>query len=107
MKLLNFLKQEDINSKIEEYKNTDGAVLLDVRTPQEVSAERIEGSINIPLDSIDLVETEIPDKKTPLFVHCRSGVRSARAVTYLKQIGYENVINIGGIADYTGKKIRG
>lgn len=44
-----------------------------------------------------------PKKDTPLFVHCLSGGRSGRAVSFLKHEGYTNVKNIGGINGYTGK----
>ena len=42
----------------------------------------------------------ISDKKKPLFVYCRSGARSAKAVEILKRMGYTNVNDIGGILDY-------
>lgn len=102
MGFLDFLKTKDINSFVEEFQNTKGAVLLDVRTPQEVREAKIPGSINIPLDEIATVTDKIPDKSTPLFVHCHSGARSGQAVAFLKKIGYENVTNIGGIMNYTG-----
>jgi len=45
----------------------------------------------------------VDNKDAPLFVHCLSGARSRQAATVLKQMGYTNVTNIGGIADYHGK----
>lgn len=107
MGLLDLLKIKDINEYIEEYEDTSGALLLDVRTPEEYREERIPNSVNIPLDCIESVARKIIDKKTPLFVHCRSGGRSSRAVAILKRMGYSNVYNIGGIMNYAGKKIRG
>ena len=61
------------------------------------------GSRNLPLDEIDKVDSVIKDKNTPLYVHCLSGGRSARAAAYLKDKGYREVHDIGGIGSYRGK----
>jgi len=107
MGIFDFLKPRDINAGVQEFVNTENAVLLDVRTPEEYREERIPDSINIPLDNLQRVVTEISEKSTPLFVHCHSGVRSEQAVVILKRMGYTNIINIGGIMNYNGKKERG
>lgn len=107
MGILDFFKAKNINEGVEEFINTEKAVLLDVRTPQEYREERIPYSINIPLDSLQRVVTEISEKSTPLFVHCHSGVRSGQAVLLLKRMGYTNIVNIGGIMNYKGKKESG
>ncbi len=93
----------DINRGVDEWKKTPGAVLLDVRTPDEYSQGRIPGSLNIPLQEIQGAPGSIPDKGTPLFVYCLSGARSSQAVHALKQMGYQNVTSIGGISRYHGK----
>ncbi|MBR6500417.1 MAG: rhodanese-like domain-containing protein, partial [Firmicutes bacterium] len=62
----------------------------------------IPGSKNIPLQNIEKVESEIPEKDVPVFVHCYSGVRSGQAVAKMKGMGYSNVKNIGGISGYKG-----
>ena len=49
MGFFDFLKQANINQGIEEYKRTAGAVLLDVRTPQEYQEGHIPESKNVPL----------------------------------------------------------
>ena len=103
MGFFDFLKQPDINQGVEQYKTTSGAILLDVRTPQEYSEGHIPESRNIPLQNIDKTAEIVDNKDTPLFVHCLSGGRSRQAATVLKQMGYTNVTNIGGIADYRGK----
>lgn len=97
----------DINSGVEKFNATPSAVLLDVRTHEEFREERIPKSRNIPLEEIEEIIEKIPDKTTPLFIYCHSGARSELSVSYLKRIGYENVVSIGGIADYTGDKERG
>lgn len=106
MGLFDFLQTKDINSGVRSFRSTDGAVLLDVRTPEEYAEGHIEGSKNIPLQNIETAELIIKDKETPLFVHCRSGARSAQATGILKRMGYTNVEDIGGILAYRGKVVR-
>ena len=103
MGFFNFLKDPDINQGVKEYRATDGAVLLDVRTPDEYRQGHIPGSKNVPLQSIDKVADMIEGKATPIFVHCLSGARSRQVTAILQQMGYNNVKNIGGISAYTGK----
>lgn len=103
MGIFDFFKIPDINQGIEEYKETEGAVLLDVRESYEYSDGHVPESINISLQDISLVEKEIADKNTPLFVYCLSGSRSQQAVKMLQGIGYCNVKNIGGIGSYKGE----
>ena len=105
--IINFFKQMDTNTGVEEFLNTDNAVLLDVRTKEEYEAGHIENSVNIPLQSIEAAEEKIADKSAPLFVYCQSGARSKKAVAALKTMGYVNIINIGGISKYHGKLVKG
>lgn len=95
MGFFDFLKGPDINEGVKEYRETNGAVLIDVRTPEEYREGHIPESMNIPLQSINKVTRIIDDKSTPIFVHCLSGARSRQATNILKQLGYTNVKNIG------------
>lgn len=103
MGLFDFIRGADINQGIEEWKATKGAVLIDVRTREEYREGHIAGSINIPLDEMDLITARVSGKDTPIFVHCRSGARSSQAAVRLKQLGYSKVRNIGGLMSYKGK----
>ena len=103
MGIFDFFKHPDINQGVQEYKNAAGAVLLDVRTPQEYQEGHIPGSQNVPLQQLDKVEEVTENKDTVLYVYCRSGARSRQAVSLLQAMGYTNVRNIGGIAAYSGK----
>ncbi len=105
MGLFTFLRSPDINEGLETFKNTDKAILLDIRTVEEYRDGHIESSINIPLDYIQNAASVIKDKNTPIFVHCLSGARSGQAVSVLKRMGYTNVTNIGGIGNYRGKVV--
>ena len=102
MALFNLAGGADINAGVKEFESTEDAVLLDVRTVDEYAEGHIPGSINIPLDTVASVLEHIPDKDTPLFVHCLSGGRSGKAVAFLKKSGYTQVKNIGGINLYNG-----
>ena len=102
MRLLGFLKLPDINKGVEEYQATEGAVLIDVRDPEEYASGHIPGAINIPREEIAKAKELIPDLDTPLFTYCYSGRRSDYAGTTLRKMGYKNVQNIGGITSYQG-----
>lgn len=103
MGFFDFLHGPDINQGFKEYGGLEGAVLLDVRTPQEYREGRIPGSINIPLQSLSTADQIPAGKDAPLFVYCYSGARSSQAVRLLAGMGYTNTKNIGGIAAYKGK----
>ena len=103
MGFFDFLKAPDIHEGLERYHTTPGAVLLDVREPDEYADGHIPGNRNLPLSAIDTAEILAPDRDAPLFVYCLSGARSAQAVARLKAMGYRQVENIGGIRGYRGK----
>ena len=103
MSIFDFFKQPDINKGLKEYAETENAVLLDVRTPQEYGEGHIPGSKNVPLQTLDKVRSVVENKDTELFVYCYSGARSRQATAMLQHMGYTNVQNIGGIAAYQGK----
>ena len=71
----------NINKKLEEYRTTPGAVLVDVREVDEFRSGHIPGAINQPLSNISQIK--IPKDKI-LFVYCLRGSRSRRAVGILK-----------------------
>lgn len=105
MSFFNLFKRPDIDQGVEEYKKVSGAILLDVRTPDEYREGHIPDSKNIPLQTIEKVKSFAKESATPLFVYCYSGSRSSQATAMLKRMGYTNVRNIGGIAGYTGKVV--
>lgn len=103
MGFFDLFKQVNINEGVKEYQAASDAVLLDVRTPQEYREGHIPGSKNVPLQQLDRVTAVVNDKDIPLFVYCYSGARSSQAAGILRNMGYTNVNNIGGIAAYSGK----
>ncbi len=103
MGLFDLFKRIDINEGLNQFKQTDGAKLIDVREKDEYKQGHIPNSINIPLSNLSIIEKEIKDKHIPLFIYCLSGSRSGEATRMLVKMGYEVVNNIGGINGYTGK----
>jgi len=102
MKFFEFFQSSDINRDVEQFRATEGAVLLDVRGADEYSEGHISGSVNIPLQVLPTKQGLPEELDTPIFVYCRSGGRSRRAAAFLEKIGYRYVKNIGGIMNWTG-----
>lgn len=103
MELFDFMRSPDINDGVKDFHTTPGAVLLDVRNPDEYAAGHIPGSVNLPLPRIGEAQERFPDKSAPLFVYCLSGGRSSSAVGALREMGYTNLTNIGGIRAWRGE----
>lgn len=76
------------------------AVLIDVRTPAEFAEGHLAGAVNIDLQSGSF-EQEIA--ALPLagdyVVYCRSGNRSGQAVEIMRKLGFDNLVNAGGLQD--------
>ena len=83
-------------------------IILDVRTAQEYSEKHIPGAINIPNETIGTEDIpELPDKEQLILVYCRSGNRSKQASEKLVKLGYTNIVEFGGINDWTGETVSG
>ncbi|MGN1405492.1 MAG: rhodanese-like domain-containing protein [Erysipelotrichaceae bacterium] len=92
---------KDINEYLKEKENN--TILLDVRTKEEYEEGHIPGSINIELDYIDTVTEVIKDSEAKIYLYCRSGHRSGIALNRMKELGYTDLTNIGGIMHYRGE----
>ncbi|MDF2540668.1 MAG: Rhodanese domain protein [Herbinix sp.] len=76
-------------------------IILDVRTEEEYNSGHIEGAILIPDTQIlDKAEELLQDKDLTLLIYCRSGRRSALSAENLKDLGYTNIYDFGGITDW-------
>ena len=75
--------------------NNDGVFLLDVREPQEHQICSIPGSVLIPLGELPNRISELGGHED-VVVHCKSGVRSAKAVKILSDAGFKKVRNLSG-----------
>ena len=87
------------------FSESKNAVLLDVRRPEEYQSGHIPGAVLFTNETMTQEKAEklIPSKNTQIFVYCRSGRRSKEASKKLIEYGYKNVVEIGGILDYSGK----
>lgn len=83
----------DVMAAAKEFKN--GATLLDVREPMELSICNIEGSTDIPMGQIPARLEELP-KDHYLLVLCHHGSRSGQVTSFLRSQGFENAVNISG-----------
>ncbi len=120
--MLGFVAENIVSGKLKQFfwhdvENLprDGSVfLLDTRTPYEVMNGKIDGFVNIPLDSLRERLDEIP-KDRPVYVHCHSGLRSYLACRILTGNSYdcynlaggwrlyESVINERTVPEYSCK----
>ena len=75
-----------------------GAVLIDVREPWEHEQASIPGAVLIPLGELADRVGEVPEDRA-VYVHCRMGGRSARAVAYLREHGRPESFNVAGGID--------
>lgn len=97
----------NINAALEEVRNTEGAVLIDVRGADEYAAGHIPGAVNLDVNRIGEIGSVVSDRNAPIYTYCLTGRRSGRAVAAFKNAGYTNVKNIGGINKYKGPKDNG
>lgn len=87
-------------------KNDKEMIVLDVRTPQELTGplNKIENAINIPLQELELRITELEKfKGKEIAVICRTQNRSAVAADFLNKKGYNVKYVIGGMSTYYQK----
>lgn len=77
-------------------------VILDVRTPEEYNEGHIPDAINIPVETITEQPAELDDTEQLIFVYCRSGNRSKQASEKLVELGFSNIVEIGGLNTWTG-----
>jgi phage shock protein E len=82
------------------------ALILDVRTTEEFQSGHLKEAVNIPIDDLESqIDRVTKDKSKPLWVHCQSGGRSARAKKKLEKMGYTQVKDLGSYEN--AKKVIG
>lgn len=87
------------------YKNSPGAILLDVRRPDEFEAGHLPGALNINIQGHEFHEQiEELDRDKDYFVYCHAGGRSAAACNFMQSLGFTKVHNmLGGITAWNGE----
>ena len=97
-------RQVSMQEAIEIMASENKYIILDVRTIAEYESGHIPGAICVPNETIASTEfPELPDKNQTIYVYCRSGNRSKQAASKLAAMGYTNIIEFGGIMDWTGE----
>lgn len=90
------------------FKTEGDYIIVDVRRLDEYEGGHIPGAINIPNEVIGTEEiSQLPDKEQTIYIYCRSGNRSKQASEKLVKMGYTNIIEFGGILNWTGEVIKG
>ena len=80
-------------------KIQSGAKIIDVRTSEEFGEEHYPNAVNISVEQIQSRMSEIGEKNSPIILYCTSGSRSAYAARVLKNSGFTDVVNAGGLYD--------
>ena len=82
--------------------------ILDIRTSQEYESGAIVNAINIDYYQTEIFNQELDklDKNKPYLIYCRTGNRSSKALTIMKQKGFKNVIELqGGILAWQSQNL--
>jgi len=94
---------------LQKIQSSDAPTIVDVRTPGEFASGHIEGATNISYLSDGFWEQiELLDATKEIFVYCRTGRRSIRACTLMRNGGFDNdkVFNLeGGFALWLERQI--
>ena len=79
-------------------------LLFDVRTLEEYEVGHLSGAVLIPYDTIrERIHVVAPEKSMQIYLYCHSGGRASMAQHTLEKMGYNNVVNLGGISSASRK----
>ena len=90
--------RSNARKKLVREKLTEGAKVVDVRTPGEFGGGHYPGAVNIPLDKLSNKMKKLGSKDSTILVYCASGSRSRFAVSRLRAAGFKDVINGGSLS---------
>ena len=96
----------NVQEFLKKYHQTEGAILIDVRTQEEADQGMIDGAIVMDFYSDDF-ETQVKqlDTSKPYFLYCRSGGRSGEALRIFESLGFQEAYNmLGGYRAYSKMK---
>ena len=93
-------QQNEISFNELKDKVSKGAILIDVRSPQEYNEGHLQGAVNVPdFELINRIQKEIPKKNQLIIIYCQYGGRSRNAYMIMKRLGYTNIYNLYGGLD--------
>ena len=95
--LIRRVKSEIREVSVQEARQREGAVLLDVREADEWSQGYVPGAVYVPRGYLELrIEEKVPDKDREVIAYCAGGTRSALAVKALQELGYRKASSMAG-----------
>ncbi|MDF1568939.1 MAG: rhodanese-like domain-containing protein [Spirochaetaceae bacterium] len=94
------LKTVSANEFFTEFERLEGdgdAVVIDVRTPEEYASGHAGDALNIDFYDKDFRQSlDALDKESAYFIYCRSGSRSGRTLSLMKDLGFTRVYDLAG-----------
>ena len=99
------ISAQEANDLIQQRKTDPNFVILDIRTPQEFAAGRLEGAINLDFYAPNFKDSlNALDKNKTYMMYCRSGNRSGKALSMMEGQNFMDVYNMtGGIGSWAQK----
>ena len=89
--------REVTTDEADELRKAPGAIVLDIREPDEYEQGAVPDAMHIPRGILETnIEMRVPDHDTPLVVICAGGTRSAFAAKTLNELGYADVVSVVG-----------
>ena len=94
VKRMSFVSEEAARKHL-----AQGALVIDVRSPEEFRSGHVPDAINLPLGELrESLPHRVKDKNQVLLLHCLSGGRSGIARGQARSLGYPNTFNLGSYA---------
>ena len=98
------IKYVSMDEIVEIMNENEDYIILDVRTLEEYNEGHIPNATCIPNETIgEDITNKLPNKEQLILIYCRSVNRSKQAANKLKNLGYTNLIEFGGIIDWKGE----
>ena len=93
---------KEVYDLIAKNKDNQSFIIIDVRTPQEFANEHIENALNLDYYSEKFRdELNKLDKEKTYLIYCRSGNRSGKALSIMKELAFREVYNmLGGVIQW-------
>src|SRR5467141_4982465 len=92
---------QDLKARLD---RNDRPLLLDVRQDWETRLCRLDNSVHIPIEEIEVRADEL-NAADEIVVYCHQGVRSAAVAEYLRSLGFKSVRNLAGGLDAWARSI--
>ncbi len=91
-----------VNEGINRSRTDKNAVMIDIRSKEEYGRGYVAGTINIPMDKLELAQTRIRDKNTVIYIMGSYENNPKKAARKLKKYGFKNVVPSGVFEEHHG-----